>query len=187
MNKSSKEFWDFDENINYITVNYNNKKYNVIYKFKNYINSAIILYKIDYILNLICQDLYKNYNQYSENDKIAIECFLSIHMNNNYKLSEMQLDTIFEGLNKPRDIYKSSKLSLGKDTNFRAKNRHIFLTLRRKNGSFKSFNSIINLFIHEITHTMCNHIKWRDDDHGKDFNHYENLIKKVYKNIAFHL
>lgn len=188
MNKSSKEFWDFDENINYITVIINNKKYNVIYKYKNYINSAIILAQLDIILLLMCQYLNTNKYKYSKEEQFAIDCFLDIHLNNNKtSLAEMQLGTIFNGLNKPRDLIRTNKPYIGKDKNSRAQYRTVFLTLRRKNGKFKSNKSIINLFIHEITHSMCNHITWRDDDHGEDFNHYENLIKKVYKNISFHL
>ena len=39
------------------------------------------------------------------------------------------------------------------------------------------------LVIHETAHTMCNHIRWRDNDHGKDFKHAEKLITNVYNKI----
>lgn len=180
----NKEFWDFDENINYITVSIKDKKYNVIYKFSNYNEAAKILYYLDSIIKKICNYLRINLYRYSEKDQIAIECFLAIHDNHkNYRLSEMQLNTIFNGLNKPRNIHKTNNPSLGKDTNYRAKNRHVFLTLRKNNGDFKALSSIINLLIHEIAHTMCNHIRWRDDDHNTDFKHYEKILKDVYKKI----
>ena len=51
------------------------------------------------------------------------------------------------------------------------------------NGSFKSMESNINLLIHELTHSMCNHIRWRDDDHGEDFRYYENILKDSYNKI----
>jgi hypothetical protein len=96
----------------------------------------------------------------------------------------MQIGTQFYGLNKPRSLYISTKSPIGKDKKWRASYRHIFITLRNKNGNFNDINTIMKLVIHEIAHTMCNHVTWRDDDHGKDFIHAEKLITDVYKKIS---
>ena len=136
----------------------------------------------NYIINQICIYLTINYNRYSKKDKILIDCFTDIHPQNHI-LSEMQLETIFNGLNKPRNIYNTNKPSIGPDGSYRATYRNIFLTLREKDCSFKSWNKIMKLVIHEITHTMCNHIRWRDDDHGEDFKHAEKIIMNAYKVI----
>lgn len=175
-----KEIWDFDENLNYITVNIQGINYYVINKFSNYYTAAKILHRIRYVINHISLYFIFNYYNYNAKEQILIDCFCDIHPNN-YILSEMQLGTKFYGLNKPRNIYKSNKPPIGPDNSDRASYRNVFLTLRKKNGTFNPWNKIIKLVIHEITHTMCNHIRWRDDDHGKDFKRAHKIIKTAYK------
>jgi hypothetical protein len=184
----TKEFWDFDENINYKIVNIqdNNFKisnnYKVINNYPDYYTAAFILNTIHKYIILICKYFQVNFYKYSKNDQLYINCFLDIHPNK-YLLSEMQLGTEFYGLNKPRELYLSNKPRLGKDGKYRANFRHIFITLRNSNGKFNNFDIIMDLVIHEIAHTMCNHIRWRNDDHGTDFKHAEKLIKNAYKKI----
>jgi predicted metal-dependent peptidase len=177
-----KEFWDFDENNNYYIVNIQGKKYKVLNIYKNYFQAAEILNYIYKIIYSICQYLTLNINRYSKSDQKYITCFCEIHPFN-YLLSEMQLNTPFNGLNKPKNIIQTSKEKIGKDVNLRAQYRDIFLTLRNSNGTFKDFNTIMKLAIHEIAHSMCNHVKWRDDDHGKDFQNAEKIITNAYNNI----
>jgi len=178
----NKEFWDFDENKNFTIIKVNNNSYKVINKWSNHIEAANILDSIHNIINKMCLYLIENYFKYSKKDRIAITCFLDIHLNN-YKLSEMQLNTNFNGINKPRDIFLSHDEELGSDGKYRAKWRHVFLTLRKKNGEFRTGGNIMNLVIHEITHTMCNHIRWRDDDHNEDFKYYEKFLYSVLNKI----
>ena len=180
-----KEFWDFDENKNFKTIKHNGIPYKVLSIYHDYNNALKILVYLKLLIDNICLYLKINYYKYSKQDQIAIKCFLDIHMpgNNRCLLSEMQLNTEFNGLNKPRKLFKSSDKPLGTDKTDRAGYRHVFLTLRNSDGSFKSEDSIIRLTIHEITHSMCNHIRWRNDDHGKDFIYYENLLKDVYEHI----
>lgn len=177
-----KEFWDFDENLNYAIVNIQGKNYKVINKFPDYKSAAIILYKIHSIIIDICMYLKINYYKYSKSDQILIDCFCDIHPNN-YLLSEMQLGTNFYGLNKPRNVYNSNKPPIGNDHTLRASYRHVFITLRDKKYKFNEKNKIMKLVIHEIAHTMCNHVTWRDDDHAKDFKHAEKLLTDVYLKV----
>lgn len=177
-----KEFWDFDENINYTTVNIQEKNYKVINKFPDYYSAALILNYIHNVIIKICMYLKINYYKYSKSDQILIDCFCDIHPNN-YFLSEMQLNTNFYGLNKPKDLYFSNKPPIGKDKILRASYRHVFLTLRDKNSRFNDKEKIMKLVIHEIAHTMCNHVTWRNDDHGKDFKHAEKIIMHAYFKI----
>ena len=177
-----KEFWDFDENINYTIVSINGRNYKVINKYPNYKEAALYLNYIHNIIVGICNYFQINYYRYSKSDQVLIDCFCDVHPNN-YLLSEMQLGTPFNGLNKPRDIRKTIKPINGKDGNLRAGYRDVFLTLRYQNGKFKNINTIMKLVIHEITHTMCNHVKWRDDDHGSDFKHGEKLILDAYEKV----
>jgi hypothetical protein len=176
-----KEFWDFDENINYVNINVNGNNFKVLNVYKNYNEAAGLLNLIHNIIISMCLYLQINFYKYTNEEQIAIKCFLNIHPNR-YLLSEMQLGTDFNGINKPRNIRNNNKNELlGKDKRKRAEYRHVFLTLRKHNGSFKSFDSIMRLVIHEIAHTMCNHVTWRDDDHNEDFQHYEALLNDVYK------
>ena len=178
-----KEFWDFDENTNYTTVNIQGKNYKVINKFPDYYSAALILNNIHNIIIQICIYFKINYYKYSKNDQIIIDCFNDIHPNN-YLLSEMQLDTNFYGLNKPKNLYNSNKPPIGKDKKLRAGYRHVFITLRNAHGKFNDKEKIMKLVIHEISHTMCNHVTWRDDDHGKDFKHAEKLIMNAYLKVS---
>lgn len=179
----TKPFWDFDETTNYIYYLSPNDNYcyKVLDNYKDYLKAIYILEKLRIIINEMCKFLSINFYHYSDKDKIAIKCFLDIHPNN-YLLSEMQMKQMFEGLNKPRNLYSSNDEILGSDGKDRAQYRDVFLQLR-KNNKFKSYDSIIKLTIHEITHTMCNHIRWRDDDHGSDFKYYEKILLDVYKEV----
>ena len=177
-----KQFWDFNENTNYTIVNIQGKNYKVINKYLDYYNAALILNFINLIIENICIYFKINYFRYSKNDQILIDCFCDIHPDN-YLLSEMQLGTNFYGINKPRNLYNSNKPPIGKDKTLRAGYRHVFITLRNKNHVFNDKDEIMKLVIHEIAHTMCNHVTWRDDDHGKDFKHAEKLITNAYLKV----
>ena len=50
-----------------------------------------------------------------------------------------------------------------------------------KNGKLKKIENILPLLSHELTHTALNHVKWRDDDHGRPFNSLDKLILKHLK------
>ena len=176
-----KEFWDFDESDNYIQIVYNNNNYKVLKRHKDYKTVVQILNEIRTIILKICQYLEVNKYAYSEIEQQRINCFLLIHPNS-YLLSEMQLGTQFDGLNKPKKLYKSNH-PIGEDEYLRAEYRDVFLRLRNQNGRFRTRKSIIDLVIHEITHTMCNHVTWRDDNHGKDFTDSENLLKNVFRKM----
>src|SRR6185369_14787197 len=92
-----------------------------------------------------------------------------------YLLSEIPKGTNFSGLNKPKMRYRDKRLPpVGKDSNGRALYRDIFLDLNRSNASLK------NLIIHELSHSMANHIMYRPDDHHADFQWAEDLITRYW-------
>lgn len=175
-----KQFWDFDERINYVTEisPYNGKSYKVINRPGK--NKAVkLLSQIDNYITKISLTLMKNYNNYPDYMKDPIFIFLSIHPSN-HKLMEMQLNTEFMGLNKPKNVKINKKLPpLGKDGYLKAGKRYIFFQLRKSNGKFKTFAELRPLVLHEITHTMANHVTWRDDDHGTDFKRYYYFLSKL--------
>ena len=187
-------FWDFNESTNYKTIYIGEIPYKVLVKRNNvylsdYIEAAELLYSIQIIIYMISHKLQQNLklNKYSKEDQKGIKCFLSIHPNN-YLLSEMQDDKLlsvkFNGLNKPKNVkYDNNVQPLGPDGKKRAEYRDVFLLLRDKKNNLLELEDLILLVIHEITHSACNHVTWRDDDHGEDFKRYERLIKQAYNDL----
>lgn len=167
--------WNFDEKTNYTTVYYRGLPYKVL-DFPNKNIIARRLYQTQVFIENLCIKVYKNLNKVNSPLKEMSIVFLSIHPDY-YYLQEMQLGTQFEGMNKPKNVHRNNYLpSLGKDKNLKAGHRVIFLNLIKENGKIKTFKELIPLIIHEITHTGCNHVTWRDDNHHDDFILFENYL-----------
>ena len=158
--------WDFNENKNYVKLhNYKVLNYNDAEK------AAKLLFNIDMLILRSFARLEQDTTRTNE---------INILLNTPYILQEMQLikdqGTIkFEGLNKPKDVYKSRQPPVGPDGKLRAKYRCIFLKLR-DDTLLKNINDLKPLIAHELTHTAMNHVRWRDDDHDSEFNYYYNTI-----------
>lgn len=168
-------FWDFDEDINFKIVKYKNSNFKVL-NLNNANIAAQRLYEISFFINYISSKVAKYLPYMNHKLKTMSNVFLSIHPDN-YYLQEMQLNTDFLGLNKPKEVYYDPYVTpVGKDTKYRARYRGIFLTLRNTDNRVKKFDELIPLVLHEIAHTGCNHVKWRDDDHGPDFSLFENYL-----------
>ena len=164
------ELWDFDENKNYITI-FDLK----VLDYPDAIKAAMLLYSISELIFSCFKSILKH-------EMITPEVELLI--NTPFILQEMQLEKDqllikFEGLNKPKNLHYTNDIHIGPDKNLRAKYRIIFLTLR-KNGKLKTINSLKNLIAHELTHTALNHVQWRDDDHGPEF---EIMYKVILRNL----
>jgi hypothetical protein len=159
--------WDFDENINYINING--------FKVLDLPDAVRVSLLLRCIKNLILQC----FESIKINEMITPEIELLI--TTPFVLQEMQLkkDQLvykFKGLNKPKNVNFSNEPEIGPDKNLRASYRHIFLTLRNSNGKLKTIDSLKPLIAHELTHTALNHVRWRDDDHDKNFMLYYNII-----------
>ena len=166
----SKPFWDFNEDTNYVIKNVGSEKYKVL-DFSDSYEAATLLYQIkNYILDLM-----------SSISTVPSNCIdgITILLSTPFQVQEMQLDTGFSGLNKPKGIVKTRRNKVGPDGNLRAKSRVIFITLRGNNGKLKTLNQLKPLILHEITHTACNHVTYRDaGNHAKDFDKYHKFIKR---------
>ena len=159
--------WDFDETINYVNIN----GFKVL-DFPDATNASVLLRRIK---NLIL----RCFESIKFNEMITPE--LEVLLTTPFILQEMQLkkDQLvykFEGLNKPKNVRLTNKDEIGPDKNLRASYRHIFLTLRNSNGKLKTIELLKPLIAHELTHTALNHVRWRDDDHDKNFMLYYNII-----------
>ena len=154
-----KEFWDFNENINFSII----KGYKVLNIYPNLAEAAGVLDELKFIT-------YRSFISIHHSEKITPE--IKLLLNTPFRLQEMQLEEIqgrvvFEGLNKPKGIYsKKGSSSIGKDGNLRAAYRVIFLTLRNKNGKINvAVGPCIGVNNYEV---------------GQDF--YERFIQESIKN-----
>lgn len=127
---------------------------------------------VDVFLGLHCETYYDPYTLPSPFYEIAMNELPT----SRYLLSEIPLGTAFDGLNKPKMRYDDKLPHVGKDGNRRALYRDIFLNLN------KSGKSLQNLIIHELAHSMANHINYRPNDHHEDFKWAEKLITYYWPN-----
>ena len=169
-----KEFWDFNENVNYSIIN----GYKVINIYPDTSAAAKLLNDLKFIT-------YKSFTSIHNSENVTPE--INLLLKTSFRLQEMQLEqfqgnVLFEGLNKPKGVHtKKFASKMGKDSNLRATYRVIFLTIRNKNKKLKKITSILPLLSHELTHTALNHVRWRDDDHGEHFDIIDKLILKHLK------
>lgn len=97
---------------------------------------------------------------------------------------------VFEGINKPKDIvkvmvhnttgtYLSDFDPERLDKGYRARYRLILLKL--KDGrKLRSWDKVKRLLLHELSHTMCNHLMYYNErNHLHDFDCYEGILKMV--------
>ena len=166
-----KEFWDFNENVNFSLIN----GYKVLNIYPDTSSAAKLLDHLKFIT-------YRSFMSIHNSEEITPE--INLLLNTAFRLQEMQLenfqgDVLFEGLNKPKGIHiKKTAPKIGKDGKLRVTYRVIFLTIRNKNGKLKKTENILPLLSHELAHTALNHVKWRDDNHGKVFSKIDKLILK---------
>ena len=70
------------------------------------------------------------------------------------------------GLNKPHIIDRGNKQESTYGRNGLAIKRHILLTLRNHNFKIRPKLEIIELFVHELTHTASNDVDWIEEKNG---------------------
>jgi len=88
----------------------------------------------------------------------------------------------FLGLNKPKKC-KDIKVNInGKIRDYEvATERLIMLTTRsdifNKPNKIDNYAKILDLALHELTHTTCNDTRWKSDNHQKPFNQWNKMIE----------
>jgi len=103
-------------------------------------------------------------------------CELIIKNGNLFNIQEMTRNKYgIIGLNKPKEL-KKIKVD-GIDYEISTK-RSIHLTVRNENGKIDSYDKVLALAIHEITHTTCNDIYWKEDNHKHPYPQYHSLMKE---------
>ena len=203
MSKQNSEFWDYDENYGFTKIKSPDGLY---YKVLNYgtiedkIDVATILSNIRKDINKLLIYLCKNPQLWSSKpigwgivhtfdihipgwdkipdlNKITLNSFDEMF---NYQEMPTNYDGII-GLNKPKKII-TIKSKFG-DFEIAGK-RSIFLTIRNQiTGKINDYGKILDLAIHELTHTACNDIRWKEDNHTPPYRSYHTLIRKWAKDI----
>ena len=84
------------------------------------------------------------------------------------------------GLNKPKKKITIEADYHGKVINYEiAEKRSIFLTIRNmKSDKLHNYSTILDLAIHELTHTTCIDVKWKKDNHLPPYQSYHTLVRK---------
>ena len=92
------------------------------------------------------------------------------------------------GLNKPKEITViDAEIYDGKTIPYElGTKRNISLTLRNQNtGELKNYKDIIELAIHELTHTTCNDVRWvpewKGGNHREPYPTYHKMMRKWAK------
>lgn len=183
----NKHLWDFNESGIYNTIIIGGYPYKVL-KSRSPNKQKLVANKL-HKLRQICNNIINNINLLSNHDlkqynlkKSNIDLFKEIHEDIdgecNYLLSEMKPGTGFEGLNKPKNVRKTNKVSIGPDGSKRAEWRDVFMEINTQNPNITKHE--LELFIHELAHTIPNHVTFRPDDHGPDFQDAEDLLWDMY-------
>ena len=127
---------------------------------------------------------WKTFNQskskfgYNTNKFINDKCLKLGKLFNYQEMTPNDLGIL--GLNKPKKIITSQFEMDGKIVNYPiAERRSIFLTMRnQRTQRLNDYQRILDLAIHELTHTTCNDIKWKEDNHTPPYQSYHTLMIK---------
>ena len=174
-----RPMWDLEENKGYLTYNYNGTEINILKKQLTPDKSLQIMMKINDFIIKLSNYMKREFNNLPSNIKNGAILFITIHPRK-HKLFEIEPGNQFYGLNKPKFVETNKYLpSVGKDGLLKARNRYLFFQLRNKNGTFKKDIELEQIVVHELAHTMANHVSWRDDDHKLDFIRCYNFLNKI--------
>jgi hypothetical protein len=197
INESTKKKWDLEEKKGFEFYSIRNKNYGVRKNLKNNLEVVYYLNFIDKFIQELIKCIKVNKKMVKKSNCVN-ECI--IFVNTPYTLQEIPKGNVYNGINKPKNIHwktKNCKIQTLLDNDLLATSRHIMLELRHTNGDVKTWggkNGVKNLLLHELSHTMCNHITYRENgqynekfiyepgNHEKqDFYKCEKFLKDISK------
>jgi len=203
-----KPFWDVEEDIGFVKIKAWDGHYYKVWNAgtqETIQKVADILANVRKDMNKLLQHISKVQNVQNisfEGKKISwgvhpiafgIYHTLDIHIPNgnlySYNYQEMTPNKHgILGLNKPKVVVTKQFEYNGKLIDYEiAEKRSMFLTIRPKLSDGGDPNiidtpkNIMKLVLHEITHTTCNDVRWKNDNHRHPFHIYENFIKQWAK------
>ena len=183
-----KEFWDLEESIGFKEVKsrLDSLYYKVWNKGNNTSEVALVLSKVRRDINKLLTYLLNNKELWI-NKPIAygVVHTIELHLLNgndsrfNYQEMTPNKHGIL-GLNKPK-VIKTIEVNInGKIREYEiAEKRSIFLTIRNQiTWEINDYSKIMDLAIHELTHTTCNDVRWKTDNHRPPYQSYHTLMRK---------
>lgn len=172
-----RQFWDLEEEKGYIIANTEGNNYYILNNRKNMSKALEIFKKINYFITELTSYLSNNFYRIPAELKPGIMILIMMHPQNQ-RLYELPEDSQFIGLCKPKGVRIRKNLPpIGKDKYLKATSKYLYIQIRKSDEKFKSFNEIKDIVIHELAHTAANHVTWKDDNHGKDYEKYHNFLK----------
>jgi len=181
-------FWNLDENDGYVFVlAKDNKKYKVFKTNETDDKKAAdILADVRRDLTKLL-DYLENNKDLWYNDPIAFGIYHTLYLHtDDFEYLEMRPNKYgIIGLNKPKEI-TTIKVDIGtKVINYElGTKRNIALTLRNSNGSFRKYKDIMDLAIHELTHTTCNDVRWIPESKGGNHRDPYGVYHRFMRNCA---
>lgn len=112
-----------------------------------------------------------------------VDVFLKI--NHSFYELPYNLRLKFRGVNKPKNVHEchlANGVAVGTDGTLRSHERYVFLILPDNNDDF---TDLTNDYVHEIAHSLANHVLFRTDDHHEDFVACQEMFAKVLKQLNF--
>lgn len=184
-NEKSKSKWDLEEKKNFINGIVDNK----IYKIQNITpksnDKALLL--LHYIYNMILILKHKMLENIDHCIMNNCNSEAIIFIQTPHSVQEIPENGIYDGINKPKNIVKApnDNLHFKRDNDVRPGKRHVMLRIRRENGQLRAWNSIRKLLLHELSHSMCNHCRYREkENHEEDFHKCEDFITYLANNLV---
>ena len=191
-----KPFWDVEEEDGFVKVKASDGNYYKVWNEgtpETIQKVAKILAQIRYDINTILKYLYNNRNRWVDHPiAFGIEHTFDIHNfnNSNFNYQEMTPNNMgILGLNKPKEVTNIQVNINNKIFDYEiSTKRSIFLTIRPKlspkGGNpdiIDNYNKILDLAIHELTHTTCNDTRWKDDNHKHPYPTYHKMMREFAK------
>lgn len=183
INERMKHKWDINEGVPKMI------KYNLFFvrncKLKDRVYSILAL--IQEYIYILKEELINSINSGQINNWDPKYNGIILFIITPCTIQEIPPNRTFNGLNKPKYIVKlvepdGLEFRDKEDINIRAGLRHILLTIQDK-GNLDSWKNIKSLLLHELAHTMCNHVTYREEgNHMSDFKMYEGFLKKYVNN-----
>jgi hypothetical protein len=203
----SKDFWNTDEEAGYgqfkasdgkmykVWVGDPNEKFQKKwwYTVDNQQEVAETLARVRKDINTLLIYLEKNPQLWNQHPiAFGIYHTFDLHLNDRFEYLEMRPnDWGGLGLNKPKQITViKAELDNNKTIDYElGTKRNISLTLRNQNtGELRNYKDILDLAIHELTHTTCNDVRWipewKGGNHREPYPTYHKMMRKWAKEIG---
>ena len=196
----STEFWNLDENKGYKKIKANdgieykvwvgdpNESFQKKWWYNNTDTQQIanILANVRKDITTLLKYIESNPQLWSQHPiAFGIYHTFDLHLYKNFEYLETRPNEFgILGLNKPKEI-KEIKAEIDNATiNYElGTKRNIMLTIRHQNtGNLREYKEVIDLAIHEVTHTTCNDVRWVDEkkggNHREPYPSYHRMMRR---------